>query len=141
MELRRTNLSYRQIADQLGVSVSTAHAMVQRGLADLVGESTEEVRRLELERLDHMARAALAVLGKRHLIVSQGRVAVHPKTGEPLLDSGPVLHAIDRLLRVQDRRAKLLGLDAPIRVETVTMGLVDAEIERLEKELGVTPEG
>lgn len=141
VDLRRTNLSYRQIAGQLDVSVSTAHSMVQRGLADTVAESNEEVRRLELERLDHLARASLNVLNRRHIIVSHGAVVMDPATRQPLVDDAPTLQATDRLLKIMDRRAKLLGLDAPTKVEMITTSLVDSEIERLEKELGVVPEG
>jgi hypothetical protein len=143
VELRRSGLNYRQIAAQLTVAVSTAHDMVRRGLTDTVAESNDEVRQLELVRLDHLYRAALGVLGKRHLIVSNGRVALHPETGEALLDSGPILQAMDRLIKIMDRRAKLLGLDAPTRVEMITLGAIEAEIERLEKEMGVAaaPEG
>ena len=35
----------------------------------------------------------------------------------PVIDDGPVLQAISTLLRVADRRARLLGLDAPAKVE------------------------
>jgi hypothetical protein len=34
-----------------------------------------------------------------------------------LEDDAPVLAAVDRLLRIQERRAKLLGLDAPVRAD------------------------
>ena len=61
-----------------------------------------------------------------------------PQTGEvtqrPMLDDGPVVQAATALLRVQERRAKLLGLDEPskIRVETIPLDVVEAEIARLE---------
>ena len=53
-----------------------------------------------------------------------------------LLDDGPVLQAVDRLLKIADRRAKLLGLDAPKRVE-VSDGTpdLDAAVRELEAEL------
>lgn len=138
VELRRRHLNYRQIARELGMSTSTAYEAVQRGLADTIAETNDEVRRQELERLDDLARASLRVLAAPHLVVSQGRVARHPDTGEALVDSGPVLAAIDRLLKIQERRAKLLGLDAPSKVEVLTMDAVDAEIRKLSAELGVT---
>lgn len=137
VDLRRNGLTYRQIAAELGFSsVASAHEAVQRGLMDTIAETNDEVRRLELDRLDHLARTALKILGKPHLVVSQGRVARHPETGETLVDSGPVLAAIDRLLKIQERRAKLLGLDAPAKVEMLTIDAIDAEIQKLQAELG-----
>ncbi|RKN61873.1 hypothetical protein D7231_31875 [Streptomyces klenkii] len=118
--LRARGLSYRQIADELGVARTTAHEMVERALQAIVQEPAEQVRQLELDRLDHMYRSALGVLERRHVTVSQGRI-VKADDGEPLEDDGPVLQAIDRMLRIQERRARLLGLDAPSRVS------VDAE--------------
>jgi hypothetical protein len=136
VELRRRHLNYRQIARELDLSASTAYEAVQRGLADTIAETNDEVRRQELERLDDLARVSLRVLAKTHVVVSQGRVAKHPDTGEVLVDDGPILAAIDRLLKIQDRRAKLLGLDAPAKVEVLTMDAIDAEIRRLEAEVG-----
>lgn len=47
------------------------------------------------------------------------------------------LQAIDRLLRISERRSRLLGLDAPVRtrVGTITLDAIESEIERLEREL------
>jgi hypothetical protein len=136
VELRRRNLNYRQIANELGFSsVASAHGAVQRGLADTVAETNDEVRRLELDRLDDMARAALRVLAKTHYAVSHGQVVRHPVTGEALVDDGPTLAALDRLLKIMDRRAKYLGLDAPTRVEVLTIDMIDDEISKLQQEL------
>lgn len=139
VELRRSHMNYRQIAAEMGfTAVSSAYEAVQRGLADTVAETNDEVRRQEVERLDDLARAALAVLTKTHIVVSQGRVVLDPDTGQPLVDDGPVLQALDRLLKIQERRAKLLGLDAPSKVEVLTIDTIDAEIKKLSAELGVT---
>jgi hypothetical protein len=137
VELRRQHMNYRQIAAHLGLSTSNAYQAVQRGLADTVAETNDEVRRQEVERLDDLARAALTVLTKTHIVVSQGRVVLDPNTDEPLIDDGPILQALDRLLKIQERRAKLLGLDAPAKVEVLTLNTIDEEIRRLSAELGV----
>ena len=62
-------------------------------LAETAQEAADEVRALELARLD----ALLA--------------ALWPQQGEPAV--------VDRVLRIMERRAKLLGLDAPTRVDAV----------------------
>lgn|SRR5512138_419019 len=57
---------------------------------------------------------------------------------EPLIDNKPVLDALTVLLKIAERRAKLLGLDAPIKkqVEVSTGENVDARIERVLTQLG-----
>lgn len=44
--------------------------------------------------------------------------------------------SIDTALRVAERRAKLLGLDKASKVEIITIDAIDAEIARLEAEVG-----
>jgi hypothetical protein len=138
VEHRRRGLTYRQIAVTMGwKNQASAYEAVQRGLRDAIAEPADEVRQLELDRLDEYQRHALKVLATPHWHVSQGVVVVHPATEEPLTDDAPVLAALDRLLKISERRAKLLGLDAPVRskVEVITEDAVDAEIKRLAEEV------
>jgi hypothetical protein len=53
--------------------------------------------------------------------------------GKRVLDDGPGIHVATALLRVEERRAKLLGLDAPAkhRVDVITEDVVDVEIKPL----------
>jgi hypothetical protein len=78
----------------------------------------------ELSRLETLEAAARTVLSNRHIMVNNGRVILHPDTNEPMEDDAPVLQAIDRLVKIDDarrrngeRRAKLNGLDMPVRAE------------------------
>jgi hypothetical protein len=41
----------------------------------------------------------------------------------------PVLQAIDRLLRIQERRARLLGLDMPVKLTAQVTPVDPADIE------------
>jgi hypothetical protein len=94
LELRLAGATYDEIAERLGyASRSGAFNAVDSALKLTKREPAEGVRRLSAERLD---RATLAIWRK----VSAGD-----------------LHAIDVLLRVESRRAKLLGLDAPQQLE------------------------
>jgi hypothetical protein len=153
LDLRRAGLSYRQIAAQMDVSVGAAYKYVTRGLDRTRREPADALRDLEVERLDQLQLEALRVLRRRHFLVQGGEVVTrtNPATGavEELLDDGPSLAAIRTLLAVQERRAKLLGLDAPARVDAnVTlrvawerasdeerMSLVDLAIAQLQEEL------
>ncbi len=140
--LRIQNLTYRQIAKVLDVSVHTAYEGVQRALRDTQQEPADGVKRLELERLDELAQKVTEVMLATHYVVSQGKVVSLSRDGEPLLDDAPVLQAVDRLLRIQERRARLLGLDAPQRVSVDAQNLGE-EIKTLLGALAVEgdPEG
>jgi len=133
--LRARGMTYEQIATELDYcDRAAARAAVERALVATVTEPAAEVRQMELARLDEMYRAALAVLERRHFAVSHGKIVYHGVT--PLEDDGPVLQAIDRMIRIMERRAKLLGLDAPTKVEVITLDAIEAEIRRLSAELG-----
>ncbi|MGW1433116.1 hypothetical protein ACWD6K_31410 [Streptomyces sp. NPDC002431] len=134
-DLRSKGWTYRRIAAQLGYNHrADAYNAVQRVLKETVREAGEELRTLELERLDALYAAATEVLEREHVTVSNGRVV--DLNGMPLPDDGPVLAAIDRLLKIQERRAKLLGLDAPAKAAVTITPERAAAIEQLVEELG-----
>lgn len=87
LDLRVAGASYRQIAATLKMSLSTAHRLCQRALQEAKSDEVAEARTAELMRLDRLL------------------MAVWPRA------SGGDMDAVDRALRVMDRRAKLLGLD------------------------------
>lgn len=92
LELRKAGFSYPTIAERLGyASPQAAFKAVDTALKKSIQEPADELRTLEVERLDGM----LASLASQ---VKQGNHS-----------------AIDRALRIMERRAKLLGLDAPER--------------------------
>jgi hypothetical protein len=116
--LRAQGLSYDDIADALGYSGrSAAHKSVQRALSDVVRQSTDEARVLAQQRLDALRRMLVN-------LVTEG--AMVPRD---------CIAAARALLAVEEREAKLLGLDitaAPV----VTGDVLDAEIARLTREIG-----
>jgi hypothetical protein len=96
LELRKRGMNYTQIGEELGCNRSTACRYVLSELENLADKCREEavhVRDLELQRLD----------------------ALYLKAWEAVEEGD--LPSIDRCLRVQERRAKLLGLDAAEKVE------------------------
>lgn len=114
LELRKAGLSYRAIAAALDVSEPTAHKDVHTVLARLAKQADgkgEEYRQLELERLDALIAS----------VWSQARG--NKKEGIP-----PDLAAMDRLMRLMQQRARLMGLDAPVTVKHTGTGK-DGEIE------------
>lgn len=99
LDLRKGGASYSQIAAEMTknghkLSRQRCHIIVQNALKELrekLSVEAADVRTLELERLDAMW------------------LALYPKRKEP--------RVADSLVRLMDRRAKLLGLDAPKRIE------------------------
>ena len=112
LELRKRGLNYTQIGKKLGCHRSTACRYVLSELENLADKCREEavhVRDLELQRLD----------------------ALYLKAWEAVEEGD--LPAIDRCLRVQERRAKLLGLDAAAKVDV--QGLVDIHFDKEDEDL------
>lgn len=134
-ELRSKGWTYTRIAEHVGYTHrADAYNAVKKVLEETVREAGENVRALELERLDRLEAAANEVLEREHVTVSNGRVVVLHET--PLPDDGPVLAAIDRLLKIQERRARLLGLDAPTKQAITITPERAAALEALVEELG-----
>jgi transposase-like protein len=95
LDLRRQGYSYSMIAERIGVSAQTCFRYVRDGIDSIIKETkeeAEEIRTLELERLDELLRALWP----------------GATDGEP--------QAIDKALKIMERRAKMLGLDAPTKV-------------------------
>lgn len=114
--------SLREIGRLMGVSHETARKLISLEADARVLPLADQLRKQQLDRLNEMRMAALAVLEREHVHISEGRVVrdKDPETGEVLgaiVDDGPVLAAIDRLVKIEDRMAKLLGLDAPVQQE------------------------
>ncbi len=113
LELRKRGLNYTQIGEKLGCARSTACRYVLSELENLADKCREEavrVRDLELQRLDD-----LYLIAYRAII------------------DGNDLAGIDRCLRIMERRAKLLGLDAAAKVDV--QGLVDIHFDKEDEDL------
>ena len=115
LKLRSLGWTYQQIADQMGCTKQAASDRCKRALAAIPAEAVDEYRRIEGERLDTLLKIAM------NRVVDDGKGA---------------LFAIDRVLAIMDRRAKLLGLDAPTKTQVITLDYIESEIMRLEAELG-----
>lgn len=118
-QLRAQGLSYDDVAERLGFrDRGGAHKAVARALAGTVQHSTDTARRLAQQRLDGLRQALIAVATD---------TSVAPRD---------VVSALRALLAVEEREARLLGLDlAAAPGNPVTSTVLDAEIERLTREL------
>jgi hypothetical protein len=75
-----------------------------------------DLRRRELDRLAEQETIVRGVQERVHVKTNGGEIVRDPETGEAIVDDAPVLAANDRLVKIGERRAKLLGIDAPERI-------------------------
>jgi predicted transcriptional regulator len=122
LQLRRAGATYDQIAEALEVTPNRCRQYVREALKAIeveVNETASEIKRLELERLDNMLR------------IIEPKVAAAAAGGD--------WRPMQMQIRVQERRAKLLGLDAASKHEVsgrveVEHGFDREEIDDLERE-------
>lgn len=115
-DLRREGWSIEQLAQHFKISKHTVSARISLAADALEIEAAEHIVKLELDRLDLLLRKAMEVLERRHVAYSHGKLMTD-EHGEAVTDSAPVLQAIAAVLKIQDRRARYLGLDAPTKSE------------------------
>ncbi len=92
--LRLAGLTFEQIGVELGVSRQACHGLIARELARLNTQTENDagvLRQMEISRLDFLVRVTW----------------VKAESGD--------LAAVDRLLKISERRSRLQGLDAPAR--------------------------
>lgn len=118
-------------------AIERTAAAIRRAMARAVRFAGDEERHLQLQSLDELELRLWKLLDGKMVLVQQGRIIT--KDGVPLDDSRFELEVVDRIVKVKDQRAKLLGTYAPTRVESITIDSVEAEIERLQRELSATP--
>ena len=96
LRLRKMGYDARQISDELDIPFDRVSNIIKSALKSLSKEmkgQAEEIRSLELTRLDELQTAIWS----------------------DCMDGK--LTAIDRVLKIMERRSKLVGLDAPERVD------------------------
>lgn len=114
LRLREAGITYRRIAEELGIAVSWAYQLVTDALKDLneaAAETAAQVRVIEGNRLDNMWRKLEAE-------------QLNPDGTEKPVNISIMMAQLE----VMKRRAKLQGLDAPVQVAmpgTVPLASVD----------------
>jgi hypothetical protein len=94
LELRRVGLTWSRIAEEVGYADHTgAYAAYKRAIKRTMQQPADELRDQEVDRLDRL------------------QVAVWPSAMKG--DTRAIL----TIIRLMERRAKLLGLDKPIKIE------------------------
>jgi hypothetical protein len=114
LRLRKAGCTYDVIARRLGyANRSGAWHAVRAGLTATLQEPADELRQLELERLDRMHEALWSKAVTGHL------------------------RSVDRVLAISKRRAALLGLDAPREIDCHPEVTARERAERMAARYGV----
>ena len=133
--MKLAGLTYETIANELSIPYTTAYEAVERAMKAVPFEDADSLRKIELAHLEKAQARAISILEARHLALSLKGEIVMGENGEYVTDDSVALKAIDSLVKVQTRRAKLLGLDAPTRVQAligiITLDERKADIENL----------
>jgi hypothetical protein len=108
-ELRLTGMSLDRIAKETRLSKGTVHNRIQAEIAARVLPLADEVRKMELDRLDRW-------LEKLDAQIQDDEAA------------GRVARNIEVAVKVAERRAKLLGIDAPEKVEATVHEVTQEDI-------------
>lgn len=105
MRLRIKGYDYSEIARKMGITSENgsqlAYQLVMAGIKAVRHETAEQMREVEITRLDALNSIAWAAIQKAS------------KRG----DVKAVSTAVNSLVRLSDRRAKLMGLDAPVKYD------------------------
>jgi hypothetical protein len=125
VELRAEGKTFEEISDELGVGIGTVHRDYQKTLAQIPALAVNELRERQGAELRMMRAVVEDVVQRRHMAITQAGI-VRDNDGKPVKDDGPLLAAIDRLVRIGEREAKLFGTDA--RPEIQITGTLAYEI-------------
>jgi uncharacterized protein YerC len=113
VELRTEGFVWREIAQRVNMSTAGVAKAYDRALDRIIAPAVEQHRTTELDRLDILQRVYW----------------------QPAINGN--LRAADFVLRVIEKRAKLLGLDAAIKIQAEVVTYdgsdLDAEVEKYAK--------
>jgi hypothetical protein len=120
--LKREGFSFQQVADQIGISKAAAirgFQTVKKRVETATDADYAEYRDEQLARVAMLREVVSDVVAARHVTISNGHV-IHeitgrddegkPEYGDPYEDHGPVLAAVDRMVKLDEHEAKLLNL-------------------------------
>lgn len=108
-ELKLAGWSHDRIAEELGISYGTVVNRIKAHIEVRVQPLADELRSVMVDRLD--------------LCIEK----LHEQIQDPDA-AGRLARNVEVLVKVEERRAKLLGVDAPERVEAIVTEVTQADV-------------
>ena len=135
LALRNEGWTMPMVAKELGISRATADRYLQVALAERVPPTVDEYRRQQNDRLDATQRTISENMEYADWLGRRGVAEENPKMVEQAIALRGQQVALQ--LRLDERRARLNGLDAPVKVDaTVTqVDPADAELAAMIREM------
>lgn len=123
------------IGTEFGVSREAIRLLLKEYIAELTVPLAEDMRKREDDKLNRLEALAWKLLADKHIAYQHGKVVM--LDGSAIEDTEPVFKAIDRVLKVSERRSKLWGIDMPTKSEHTirTDSVVDDSILALVAEM------
>jgi hypothetical protein len=124
-------MPFTAIGEVLGYSYPYIQKQYRKALKDIIVDDVKLVRAMELEKLDKLYDKAMLAIESFQPLIASGQVirdVVDDSCGNPirnedgksvtvrLRDMSLILQGIDRAVKIMERRARLLGLDKPVKV-------------------------
>jgi predicted transcriptional regulator len=113
LQLRNRGWTVYAIAQEMGVSEGTVKNRIKEALDRREFPHTDEYRNRQNDHLDDLVRRHEQTIEAMEVIITNPDVKP-----EAIIEAvRERRHCLEALLRIADRRARLLGIDAPIKVE------------------------
>ncbi len=104
LEMRTAGMSFDHIANALGFSKRYVYKLYEKALDQIIAPGVEALRKQEAERLDIMLVPCMAdIMEARNMAVAGVKMKI-PEA------------AINLALKIAERRARLFGLDSPVKI-------------------------
>lgn len=131
---RLDGADYHQIANEFGITAARVSQILTKAIKERRADVADRAAEWALARIERMRQQVNSVLNAEHIVISHGHIIRRNIGGEwdtesetwiggdweDVTDHDPILRAVDRLLKIDEREAKLLGLDSPTKVETTS---------------------
>lgn len=131
---RLDGADHLQIGNEFGITQARVSQILSKAIKERRADVADRAAEWALARIERMRQQVNAVLNAEHIVISHGHIIRRNIGGEwdtesetwiggeweDVTDHDPILRAVDRLLKIDEREAKLLGLDSPTKVETTS---------------------
>lgn len=122
----------RKLAELYDISEKSVSNYLNNYFPEKSVVALEKQRVKEVDKLDFLEETAMQLMNEECLVVDKGKVVIDPRNGAPMIDLSNKFQAIDRILKIAERRSKLVGLDAPKALEVTHNAGADIQVTEIQ---------